>query len=106
MNFILKGKLKHYTKDVIKTLEIVFLSILFIALIILIKYKPVYTVTLSGETLGYVKEKSDLENRINEYINKKERFMCHESEKALDRNDLLGLERRAAADWLRKQERQ
>ena len=72
MNFILKGKLKHYTKDVIKTLEIVFLSILFIALIILIKYKPVYTVTLSGETLGYVKEKSDLENRINEYINKKE----------------------------------
>ncbi len=31
-----------------------------------------YTVTLSGETLGYVKEKSELKNKINEYIRDRE----------------------------------
>jgi len=68
---ILKGLIK-LTKDVIKPLEIVLLTILFFITVIFIKYKPVYTVTISGKTLGYVTEKSDLENRINEYINYRE----------------------------------
>ena len=70
--FILKGKLIHYTKDIIKPLQIILLSILFLIIIIFIKYKPVYAVTLSGETLGYVTEKADLENKIDEYINTEE----------------------------------
>ena len=67
--FILKGKILHFTKEIINPLKIILLTIIFIALIICIKYKPVYTVTLAGETLGYVAEKAELENEINEYIN-------------------------------------
>ncbi len=70
--FILKGKLLRFTKDIINPVKIILLSILFLVLVILIKYKPVYLVTLSGETLGYVTEKSELDNKINEYINTKE----------------------------------
>ena len=70
--FILKGKLIHYTKEITKPLQIILLSILFLTLIIFIKYKPVYSVTLSGKTLGYITEKTELENKIDEYINTKE----------------------------------
>lgn len=70
--FILKGKLLRFTKDIINPVKIILLSAIFLILVILIKYKPVYAVTLSGKTLGYVTEKSDLENKINEYINTKE----------------------------------
>jgi murein DD-endopeptidase MepM/ murein hydrolase activator NlpD len=48
------------------------LSVLFLAIVIFIKYKPVYTVTISGEALGYVNGKTDLENKLNEYINHRE----------------------------------
>lgn len=69
--FILKGFVTR-TKDIIKPLEIVLLSTLFIGIVICVKFKPVYAVTISGKTLGYITEKSDLENRINEYMNHKE----------------------------------
>lgn len=36
--------------------------------IILIKYKPTYAVTLSGEKIGYAKSGTELENRIQEEI--------------------------------------
>ena len=45
---------------------------MFLGTVTFIKYKPVYTVTVSGETLGYVNEKSELENSLNDYINHKE----------------------------------
>lgn len=70
--FILKGWIK-FTKDVcLNPLKIMLLSVLFLAVVIFIKYKPVYIVTLAGNTLGYVNEKSNLENKINEYINHRE----------------------------------
>ena len=69
--FILKGLLKH-TKDVIKPLEVVLLSTLFVGTVIFVKFKPAYLVTLSGKTLGYITEKSYLENKIKEYINHRE----------------------------------
>lgn len=69
--FILIGKVKYYTKDVINALKIILLSVLFLISIIFIKYKPVYTVKLAGETLGYVAEKSELENEITKYTNTK-----------------------------------
>lgn len=70
--FILKGKIIRFTKDIINPVKIILLTTIFLALVIFIKYKPVYSVTLSGETLGYVAEKSELENNINNYINTKE----------------------------------
>jgi murein DD-endopeptidase MepM/ murein hydrolase activator NlpD len=69
--FILKGWLKH-TKDIIKPLKITILSISFLAVVFFVKYKPVYTVTVDGDTLGYVKEKTDLESELTKYINHRE----------------------------------
>ncbi|MCI8309690.1 MAG: M23 family metallopeptidase [Clostridia bacterium] len=70
--FILK-RWVNFTKDVfLKPLKIVFLSILFLIVVIFIKYKPVYSVTVSGKTLGYVKEKSNFEKQVNEYINNRD----------------------------------
>lgn len=37
----------------------------------IIKFKPVYIVTLSGKTLGYVENKDELNNKIDAYINNK-----------------------------------
>ena len=72
MKFILKG-LKKNTKDIdLKPLGITLLSVLFLGTITLIKYKPVYTVTVSGDILGYVNEKSELDKELNEYINHRE----------------------------------
>ena len=36
--------------------------------IISLAYKPMYSVTLNGEFIGYTTNKSNLQNRINEYI--------------------------------------
>lgn len=45
------------------------IGLLIIAGIILIKYKPLYKVTIDGEIVGYLEDKNEFENRINEYIN-------------------------------------
>lgn len=71
MNFILISKIKNCTKDVVKVIGLILLSIMFLICIILVKYKPVYIVTLSGKTLGYVENKKELDNKIEEYINNK-----------------------------------
>lgn len=55
-----------------RPLGITLLSVLFLGTITFVKYKPVYTVTVSGETLGYVNEKSELDNSLKEYINHRE----------------------------------
>jgi murein DD-endopeptidase MepM/ murein hydrolase activator NlpD len=48
------------------------LSISFLTIVFFAKYKPVYKVTVAGSTLGYVKEKTDFENKLTEYINHRE----------------------------------
>lgn len=71
-DIILKG-LKKHTKDFnFKPLGITLLSVLFIGTITFLKYKPVYSVTVSGNTLGYISEKSELDKKITEYINHRE----------------------------------
>ncbi len=44
------------------------LALLGIIAIILLKYRPIYVVTLSGEKIGYVKDENKLENRIQNEI--------------------------------------
>lgn len=57
----------------IKFLGIILISTLIIFSIILIKYKPAYAVTINGETIGYVENKEDFQNEINEQVlNKKD----------------------------------
>ena len=71
MNFILISKIKNCTKDVVKVIGLILLSIMFLICIMIIKFKPVYIVTLSGKTLGYVENKEELNNKIEAYINNK-----------------------------------
>ena len=69
MKFILKNKLKYYTKEVMKIFNITIIAFGFIIAIVLIKYRPVYKVSISGEELGYIENiQSFEENLKNEII--------------------------------------
>ena len=51
VNFILKNWVKYYTKEAFKLCKVASLGIIVIVGIVIIKYKPAYQVTISGETL-------------------------------------------------------
>ena len=68
MEFILKKKLKFYTKEFLKFFNIAIIAFGFINAIILIKYKPMYKVSISGEEVGYVENKQALEETLKEEI--------------------------------------
>ena len=68
MDFILKRKLKYYTKEFLKFFNITIIALGIIIAIILIKYKPMYKVSISGEELGYVVDKQALEETLKEEI--------------------------------------
>ena len=74
MEFISKKKLKYYTKEAIKFFNITLIAFGFIIAIVLIKYKPMYEVKLSGEEVGYIENKKALteliENNVENYQNK------------------------------------
>ena len=56
--YILNKKLKYYTKEVLKYFNIAIVGFGFIIAIILIKYKPIYEVSMSGEEIGFVENKN------------------------------------------------
>lgn len=68
MDFILKKKLKFYTKEFLKFFNITMIALGIIIAIIFIKYKPMYKVSISGEELGYVENKQALEEILKEEI--------------------------------------
>ena len=70
--YILNKKLKYYTKEIFKYFNIAIIGFGFIIAIILIKYKPIYTVSLSGEEVGYVENKEALEENIKQNAEEKE----------------------------------
>ena len=65
---ILKRKIRYYTKETCKLLSIMAIALGLIIAIILLKYKPTYKVTLAGQELGYVKNETELNERIQEEI--------------------------------------
>ena len=71
MKNILNKRLKFYTKEVLKISNITLIAFGFIIAIILIKYKPVYAVKISGEEVGYVKNikkfEENIENDVKNY---------------------------------------
>ena len=71
-SYILNKKLKYYTKEIFKYFNIAIIGFGFIIAIILIKYKPIYTVSLSGEEVGYVENKEALEENIKQNAEEKE----------------------------------
>ena len=69
MEYISIKKLKFYTKETIKFFNIALIAIGFIIAIILIKYKPMYEVKISGEEVGYIENKKALSETIKNSIN-------------------------------------
>jgi len=68
VTFILKKRILYHTKKSVKCVSIFFILLIAVIGIILFKYKPAYAVTISGEVVGYVDDKVELETRINDEI--------------------------------------
>ena len=68
MKFILRKKLKFYTKESVKWLSMIGIAFGFINGMLFIKYKPVYAVTLGNENVGYVENKEEFEKEIEDNI--------------------------------------
>ncbi len=63
-------KLKVHMKKSMKVLILLSVAILAIIGILFMVYKPTYSVYLNGEQIGYTNNKRNLQNQINEYIEK------------------------------------
>ena len=68
MDFISIKRFKFYTKEILKFLNITLIAIGFIIALILIKYKPMYEVKISGEEIGYVENKKAINETIKNNI--------------------------------------
>mgnify|MGYP000969174097 CR=1 FL=1 len=68
VNYILKTRIKHCTKEILKTTKIIAVALILIIGIILIKYKPLYKVEIDGVQIGYVKNKKEFNSLVNEYV--------------------------------------
>ena len=68
MKFILKNKLKYYTKEALKYFNIAIIAFGLIIAIILIKYRPVYKVSISGEEIGYIENIQAFEENLKQDI--------------------------------------
>lgn len=66
--FILTQKLKNYTKTTLKIIIILVIAFLFVYFFVCSKFKPVYKVTFLGEEVGYITNKTDFEQLINDGI--------------------------------------
>lgn len=62
--YILEKKIKYYAKELLKYFNITFVAFALIGAVILVKYKPIYKVSISGEEIGYVETKQALEESI------------------------------------------
>ena len=69
MEFILVDWVKYYTKGVFKTLKLVTIGSAIVVTVVLIKYKPVYRVTISGETIGFIANKELTSAKVEKYVN-------------------------------------
>lgn len=60
--------MKFYTKEVLKFLNMTLISFGFMIAIILIKYKPIYAVNISGQTLGYIQDKKIFKEMVEDNV--------------------------------------
>lgn len=60
-----------------QVLKITVVAMVLIFVIFVSKYKPMYKVTIAGETVGYVTNKENLEKIINDYINTKDKNIAY-----------------------------
>lgn len=69
MKFILNKRIQYYTKEASKWLRLVAIALFIICSIIFLKYKLVCEVSISGEKIGYIENKSLFDNQIQELLN-------------------------------------
>lgn len=70
MKFILNKQIKYYTKETFRWINLIGALLFIVMTIILMKYKPVYSVSISEEQIGYIKNKYELEEKVQEMIAK------------------------------------
>ena len=63
-------KLLIHTRRGIKVSVLFILAVFFIIGAVAFLYKPTYSVFINGEQVGYTENKSDLQHKINEYVEK------------------------------------
>jgi murein DD-endopeptidase MepM/ murein hydrolase activator NlpD len=68
VTFILKRKILYHVRKSFRFTTLVFILLICVVAILAAKFKPVYAVTISGEVVGYVNNKVEFEQRINEEI--------------------------------------
>jgi len=68
VNFILKRKLKYYTKEGIKVLGMVGIAFGFVSGMLFAKYKPVYAVTLGDQNVGYIENVEEFEKEVEDNV--------------------------------------
>lgn len=61
-------KILVHMRTTIKFLVVLVVSVVLVVAAITFLYKPTYSVTFCGEFIGYTKDRSKLQDRINEYI--------------------------------------
>ena len=68
MTYILKRKIIYHAKKSFKLINLFFLLLISIIALLAFKFKPVYAVSISGDVVGYVDDKVELEERIKNEI--------------------------------------
>ena len=61
-NSILSRRIKYYTKEVLKLINLITIGAFAILMVALIKYKPVYRVTVEEE-VGYIANRYEFEKK-------------------------------------------
>lgn len=59
----------YYLNNTVTVLKIIIVGTLIIIAALLVKYKPVYKVSIAGTEIGYVRSKNSIENAIEKYVN-------------------------------------
>lgn len=70
VKFIFNKRIKYYTKNTFKWLILVGIALFILGSIFLLKYQLVCEVSIAGESIGYVKHKKVLEDKIQELYDK------------------------------------
>lgn len=66
-------KVAMFLRASIKVIVLTIISAIIIIASVVLFYKPTYAVSLNGEIVGYTENKSELQNRINQYMNGEEK---------------------------------
>ena len=67
--FILNNQLRHYARQTLKLMNIVGIGFFIIVAVIFIKYKPAYKVSFQGQEIGYIENKEEIEQVIQQFVN-------------------------------------